>query len=242
MASSNVPKKALIAVTSYCAPFYEDGKKTGLFYTEALHPYEVLVKNGFEVVLASETGTYGIDDHSLSPDFMTEEEMAIFNDPDSEFNQQLKKIKKASDVNPKEFGLFYASAGHASLFDYPTATSLQAIAADIYDRGGVVSAVCHGPAILPGIKDVKTGEPIIKGKTVTGFMDKGEDVLNLTEKINSLNAPTIEKAVDTVGASYDHPAQPFDEFSIIDGRIVTGTNPASATLTAVNAVKAFNQS
>ena len=60
-------------------------------------------------------------------------------------------------------------AGHAALYDYPKAKGLQAIAADIWERGGVVGTTRHGPAILPGIIDSKTGKSIIYGKTVTGW-------------------------------------------------------------------------
>jgi len=63
---SPVPKKVLLAITSYNGVFYDDGKKTGLFYGEALHPYEEFKKAGFEVDLATETGTFGIDEHSVS--------------------------------------------------------------------------------------------------------------------------------------------------------------------------------
>jgi hypothetical protein len=57
--------------------------------------------------------------------------------------------------------------------DYPTAKDLQAVAADVWDRGVVVGAVCHGPVIMPGIVDSKNGKSIIHGKTVTGFTIEG---------------------------------------------------------------------
>lgn len=73
-----------------------------------------------------------------------------------------------------QYGIFFAAGGHGSIYDYPKASALHKLAAQIYDNGGVVAAVCHGPAVLPGIKDVKTSEPIIKGKKVTGFSEEGE--------------------------------------------------------------------
>jgi D-lactate dehydratase len=39
-----LPLKALIAITSYHGVIYPDGTKTGLFFTEALHPFEVLTQ------------------------------------------------------------------------------------------------------------------------------------------------------------------------------------------------------
>ncbi|KXN66711.1 DJ-1/PfpI family protein [Conidiobolus coronatus NRRL 28638] len=238
---TNLPRKALIAITSYHGPLYEDSKKTGLFYTEALHPYEAFVDAGFEVDLASETGHYGMDEHSLEKQFLTDDDERIFNDPKHPFNVKLNsKLHKASDLNAADYGLFFASAGHASLWDYPTARGLQHIAEDIYKRGGVVSAVCHGPAILPGIIDTATGKSVIAGKTVTGFTTEGEVQLNLLDRIKQANVPTIEDGAASVGAKYVSPPTPFADFSKIDGRIVTGANPASAKSTAVNAVKVFD--
>ncbi|CAO3614639.1 unnamed protein product [Mucor fragilis] len=237
---ASLPRKALIAVTSYNEPFYHDGTKTGLFYNEALHPYQALKKAGFEVDLASETGTYGLDDHCTEKQFLADEDQKIFNDANHPFNVLLNKhLHKASDLDPKQYGLFFASAGHASLFDYPTAQDLQSIAEDIYKRGGVVSAVCHGPAILPGIKG-EDGKSIINGKTVTGFTTEGEVQLNILDKIEG-KAPTIEEGAASVGATYVAPPTPFADFNFTDGKIVTGANPASAYSTAEAAIAAFDK-
>jgi putative intracellular protease/amidase len=62
---SQLPRKAIIAITSHSASFYPDGRKNGAFYTEVAHPYQALTKAGFEVELASETGTFAIDAYSL---------------------------------------------------------------------------------------------------------------------------------------------------------------------------------
>ncbi|KAI9470289.1 plasma membrane heat shock protein [Coemansia sp. RSA 989] len=235
------PKRALLAITSYHGPFYPNGDPTGLFYTEALHPYNVLKAAGFQVDLASETGQYGIDPHSIDKTFMSDDDFAVYNDKSSEFNQKLSQLHKASDLNPDDYGLFFASAGHATLFDYPTAKGLIAIAESVWARGGIVSAVCHGPAILPHVIDKQTGKSVIDGKQVTGFTNKGEEQMNLMDKIRELKLVPISDGAEKAGATFKEPAGPFDDFSIVDGRIVTGTNPASAHSTAVKAVEAFQK-
>jgi len=106
---------------------------------------------------------------------LSEEDLKKAKDPNSEFNQLLKNdVKKASDLDPKSYGLFFGSAGHATLFDYPTAKALINIASDVWRRGGIVSTVCHGPAILPFVTD-ESGTSIIKGKKLTGFTTLGEE-------------------------------------------------------------------
>src|SRR5262245_53351411 len=259
-----LPRKAVIAISSFNGAIYPGGHKTGLFLTEALHPYEVFVAAGFEVDLASETGTFGFDFNSLTPPFLSGSDQAVYTNPNHPFMVGLKsKLKKASDCKRCDYGVFFASAGHSALYDYPTAKGLQAIAADIWDRGGIIGAVCHGPVILPGIIDSKTGKSIIEGKTVTGFTIEGEIVLNVFEKLKSDKVIPVVEAVSKVGANYSSPMHPFDDYSItagrviigandgwlmhpfedyciIDGRVSTGANLASARSAAERAVKAFN--
>lgn len=139
-----------------------------------------------------------------------------------------------------QYGIFFASAGHASLIDYPTATGLQRIASTMYTSGDIISAVCHGGAIFPGIIDPATNASIISGKKVTGFTTKGEEEEGVLDTIKSWNRPTIEAAAADAGAIYVAPPGPWDAFALADGRIVTGANPASAHVTAEEAVKAFD--
>ncbi|EAW11067.1 DJ-1/PfpI family protein [Aspergillus clavatus NRRL 1] len=236
-----VPRRALIAVSSAHAPLYPDGKETGLFITEALHPFKVFKKAGFEVALVSETGHYQPDWLSLQKEWLPEEDRAIWEDHASEFRSKLDDLLSPSKVDANNYGLFFASAGHASLIDYPDARGLQQIATQIYKDGGIVSSVCHGGAIFPGIIDTTTGKPIIAGRRVTGFTTKGEEEEGVLDTIKSWNRPTIEKSAADCGATYVSPPGPWDAFTITDGRIVTGANPASATVTAEAAVAAFDK-
>src|SRR5262249_5933517 len=126
------------------------------------------------------------------------------------------------------------------LYDYPKAKGLQAIAADIWERGGVVGAVCHGPAILPGIVDSKTGKSIINGKTVTGFAIEGELIFRILEKLRVDGVVPIVEAVTAAGAFYSGPMSAFDDYSITSGRVVTGTNPASGRSATERGVKLFD--
>lgn len=146
-----VPRRVLLAITSAKAPLYPDGGQTGLFVTEALHPFQIFREAGFEVDLVSETGSYSPDALSLTKDWISEKDLAIFEDHSSEFRSKLDKLYKPSDLKADNYGLFFASAGHASLIDYPDARGLQALGVHIWNAGGIVSAVCHGGAIVSSI-------------------------------------------------------------------------------------------
>ena len=237
---SSLPRKAVIAISSFNGAIYPDGHKTGLFFVEALHPFEVLTAAGFEVDLASETGTFGFDFNSLQPPFLAGSDKAVYNNPDHPFMKKLAKLNKAEDLKIGEYGVFFASAGHAALYDYPTAKALQTLAADVWNRGGIVGSVCHGPAIFPGILDVKTGKSIIEGKTVTGFTIEGELIFNILGKMREDKVVPIVEAVTAAGAYYSSSMNAFDDYSITSGRVVTGTNPQSGRSTADRIVRLFD--
>ena len=239
--SKTLPRKGLISISSFNGAIYPGGHKTGLFFTEALHPFEVLTQAGFEVDLASETGTFGLDEVSLTDPFLSGSDKAILNNPKHPFSVKLRsQLKKASDLKKGDYGIFFASAGHSALYDYPTAKGLQTIASDIWDQGGVIGTVCHGPAILPGVIDSKTGRTIIEGKTVTGFTIEGELIFRILDKLRADNVVPIVEAVTAAGAYYSSSMDAFDDYSITSSRIVTGTNPQSARSAGERVVKLFD--
>ena len=239
--ATTLPRKALISITSYTGVLFADGENTGLFYIEALHPYEVLTRAGFEVDLASETGEYGIDALSTRDQFLVGSDKETFHNPDHPFNVKLKQLKKASDLRKEDYGVFFASAGHAALYDYPAARNLQTIAENIWARGGVLAATCHGAAIFPGVIDRATSKPVIDGKVVTGFTKEGEVILKVMDTLRAHKVVMIEDAVKKAGGFYSAPNEPFDDYSITAGRIVSGANPASARSAAERSVQVFNQ-
>jgi len=234
-------RRALIAVTSAHATLFQGKETTGLFISEALHPFKVLTAAGFEVDLASETGTYTPDWLSQQPDFLNGEDLAIWNDTNSDFRKKLDNMPKAADLDGSRYGVFYASAGHAALIDYPTATHLQRIASQVYANGGVVSSVCHGPAIFAGVVDLATGEPLIKGKTITGFTSEAEVTMGIMNELKSWDKPLVEELAEKLGAQYKRAPGIWDDFHLVDGRLVTGQNPASAASTARAVVEVFEK-
>jgi putative intracellular protease/amidase len=199
-----LPKRAVIAVTSAKADLFNGKETTGVFISEALHPFRIFRDAGFEVDLVSETGKYTPDWLSLQPDFLKGSDREIYDDLQSEFRQKLDNMPKSAELDGNNYGIFFASAGHAALIDYPTARGLQEIAEDVWANGGVVAAVCHGPAIFANIKDKATGKPIISGKTITGFTSEGEDVLKIMSELKSWGNPLVEEHAETLGATCEH--------------------------------------
>ncbi|CAO2655176.1 Nn.00g102400.m01.CDS01 [Neocucurbitaria sp. VM-36] len=237
-----LPRRALIAITSAHAELFEGGgHTTGVFIGEALHPYNVFKAAGFEVEIASEKGSWTEDWLSLQPGFLTDSERKQYDDKSSDFRCEIDAKKKAEDLLNKEYGIFYASAGHAALIDYPHATNLKKLASKVYDKGGVVSAVCHGPAIFTGILDSETGKPIVSGKKITGFTTQAESEMGIMDGLRAWNEPLIDEHAKTLGAEYVRSEGVWDDYHVVDGRIVTGMNPQSAASTARAVLEVFGK-
>lgn len=230
--------KALLAVTSYNDVFYDDGKRTGVYVVEALHPYNVLIKNGFEVDFVSDNGSYGWDEHSVGADALNGEDKEIFDDKNSGFIKGINSAKKASEVNAADYDVFFASAGHGAAYDYPRSKGLQKLIAELYANGKVIGAVCHAPAIFDNLKDLE-GNILIEGKKITGFTDEGENIIGVEKNMKDRDMLTVKQVADKNGATYVNPPDPWGSFSVVDGRIVTGVNPASAVETTEKTIEVW---
>jgi putative intracellular protease/amidase len=159
---------------------------------------------------------------------------------DHAFSVLLKSsVRKASELDASNYGMFFASAGFASVYDYPNARTLQKIAEDVWAHGGVVAAVCHGGAIFLGIRDAASGKSIIAGIKVTGFSTEGDRMASVLAKVHEDGVKTTEESAVEAGVEYVAPPEPFGPFSVSSERIITGANPASAHITAANAIEAF---
>jgi hypothetical protein len=103
--SMSPPRRALIAITSAHASLFEGGgHQTGVFISEALHPYNILRAAGFEVDVASEKGTWTEDWLSLQPGFLSDEERKQYDDRSSDFRSEMDQNVKARDLLEKEVG------------------------------------------------------------------------------------------------------------------------------------------
>jgi putative intracellular protease/amidase len=208
------PRRALISITSAEATLFNGKETTGLFIGEALHPFNVLTAAGFQVDLASETGKYTPDWLSQQPDFLSGNALSIWNDINSDFRKKLDNMPKAADLDPSKYGVFFASAGHAALIDYPTATALQNIATQVWVNGGIVSSVCHGPAIFANIIDPATKEPLIKHRRITGFTTEAEHDMNIYNELKSWKVEMVEEIAARLGATCKLELPPLSFYTI----------------------------
>jgi putative intracellular protease/amidase len=129
-------------------------------------------------------------------------------------------------LDPAVYDAVFLCGGHGTMWDFRESTTLARMVENIDRRGGVVSALCHGPAGLLTANRAD-GRPLVLGRRVTGFSNAEEDAVDLTEAMPYL----LEDEIRRLGGHYVS-APNFESHAVRDGRLVTGQNPASARLTA----------
>jgi len=198
------------------------GKQTGWYLPEAAHPYYVLLGHAnidFASLLGADPpvdkgSVETFKDDSLSTKFLN----------DNEVGSKLSKAKKLSDVSAKDYDAIFYVGGHGPVLDLPSSPVNAQLASDFWQQGKIVAAVCHGSAALVGARD-EHGKSIFHGRSVTGFSDKEEEIMGLV-----LAVPfSLEGRLTYLGGKFEKADEPWAPKVVVDGRLITGQNPASAT-------------
>ncbi|WP_237223961.1 type 1 glutamine amidotransferase domain-containing protein [Rothia nasisuis] len=209
-------KKVLLVLTSH--DDLGGLRSTGYYINEAAHPWKVFSEAGFQVDFASIKGGVAPQDGRQEGD---PEQEAFLNDPN--VSRQLASTPALADVDASSYDAVLYVGGHGTMWDFPGSDDVTRVGREIYENGGVVAAVCHGPAALVNIT-LSNGKPLVDGKRVASFTNSEEAAVGLTEVVPFLLADEL------AGKGAMHvPADDFTENVIVDERLVTGQNPQSAT-------------
>ena len=230
--AQNTPKKVLIVTTSHNI-LGKTGYPTGVWLPEMTHPFSALQNAGFNITVASVNGgnvpidPYSIPSNPLGTnrdDPITEKflhtpaDVAIIN-----------HTVPLSTTNPKEYSAVVFPGGNGATYDFPWDKNVNRIAAAIYEQGGIVTAVCHGPAALLNAT-LSNGQYLIKGMKVTGFSNEEEAITEILIGKKHVLPFFLENELPKHGAIYEkvYVHEPLVVVSG-NGRLITGQNPESAT-------------
>lgn len=211
------PKPVLIVLTSHGTKG-KSGKPTGFYLSELTHPLAVLDAAGIPVELASIKGGEPPVD-GLNLDDATNAKYW----KDEQFRQRIRTTLPLADARPERYSAVFFAGGHGAMWDFPDSPAVQQVTRTIYEQGGVVAAVCHGPAALVNVT-LSNGDHLVKGKRVSAFTDEEERAVEQADVVPFLLASTLAKH----GALHQ-PAPNWTAQVVVDGRLVTGQNPQSAT-------------
>lgn len=216
--------KILIVLTSHDR-LGDTGKQTGFWLEELAAPYYAFVDAGAEVTLASPKGGQPpLDPKSNEPDAQTKATERF--KADTAAMQDLAQTRKLSEVSIADFDAVFYPGGHGPLWDLAEDPDSIALIEQALQANKPVALVCHAPGVLRHVK-AQDGQPLVKGKTVTGFSNSEEDAVGLTNIVPFL----VEDMLKEHGGQYSK-ADNWQVHVQQDGLLITGQNPASSEATA----------
>ncbi|MFL1895192.1 type 1 glutamine amidotransferase domain-containing protein [Aquimarina sp. 2-A2] len=220
------PSSRVLFVTSNQHTYGNTKQNTANHFGEIVIAYDVLRKAGYDIDFVSPEGGAIPVGYLKTSDSIQKKYLY-----DTNFMSLLKHTLKPEDITASEYKAIYYSGGGAAMFGVPENKLLQDIAAQIYENNGVVSAICHGTAGIVHIKD-KKGQYIYYGKHVNGFPDKFE---NPKAPYYQEFPFSIENKIRENGGVYTSSEKGWDNFFVVDGRLITGQDP-SATASVANEI------
>ena len=225
--------KILMVLTSH-DQLGNTGRKTGFWLEEFAAPYYVLSDAGAEITLASPAGGQPpLDPKSAEADFLTDATRRF--DADAQAQAALANTLKLSGIKADEYDALFYPGGHGPLWDLAEDPHSIALVEAMYVSGKPVAAVCHAPGVLKGAT-LADGSALVKGKSLTGFSNSEEAAVQLTDVVPFL----LEDLLQEKGANYSS-ADDWQPYTVTDGNLITGQNPASSEQVAQALLKKLGQ-
>ena len=222
--AAHIIVKILIVLTSH-SELGDTGKKTGFWVEEFAAPYYELADVGTEITLASPKGGQPpIDPSSQLAAAQTKFTQRF--DKDEPLKKKLAHTIKLSEINAADYDAVFYPGGHGPLWDLVKDTNSIALIEAFQQQGKPMALVCHAPCALLKAK-LPNGDPLIKGKKVTGFSDTEEAAVKLTKVVPFLLEDELKKA-----GGYYSKGPDWGVYVQTDGLLVTGQNPASSAAAA----------
>ena len=201
------------------------GEKTGFWLEEFAAPYFAFKDAGVQLTLASPKGGQPpLDPKSDEPDAQTEATERFRKD--SAAQSALASTVVLSSVKADDYDAIFYPGGHGPLWDLAEDKHSIALIEAFYKAGKPVAAVCHAPGVLRHAKGAD-GQPLVKGKKVTGFTNSEEEAVQLTHVVPFL----VEDELKAKGGIYSK-GPDWASYVLTDGLLLTGQNPASSQAAA----------
>lgn len=222
------PKRIAIVLTNH-GELGNTGKPTGFYLSEASHPYYVFKNAGYQVDFISPKGGIAPMDGADMQDPIN---ATFLSDP--ELVSKTRSTLPIHQITLDRYDALFFAGGHGTMWDFPDDLQLQKLITAVYERGGVIAAVCHGPAALINAK-LSNGDYLVAGKEVSAFTNEEE----IAVKLENVVPFALESKLRSRGARFIK-AENFKKKVAVAERLVTGQNPASATGVAEAVVALMN--
>lgn len=218
MSDMKKEKKILCVVTSNDTKG-TSGILTGLWLSELTHPVSQFRKYGIDFDIVSiKGGTPPIDPASrVEKDTINEEFLE-----NHALMEKFNGTRKIESVKSEDYVAVLYTGGHGPMWDFPNNQYIHSITRELYEKGCIVAAICHGPCALFNVQLTNT-DYLIKGKKLVSYTNDEETETKTTKVVPFL----LETELSNHQASFQ--AKPnWSDNVVVDGNLITGQNPQSA--------------
>ena len=200
-------------------------------FEEIIVPYDIFIKAGYTVDFVSPKGGAIPIGYINASDSL--QKKYLYN---GWFMDKLEHTLKPIEIIAESYSAIFYSGGGAAMYGVAEDAIIQKIARTIYNKNGVVSAICHGTAGISYLKD-DNRKSLYAGKKITGYPDEFE---NKEAKYYKTFPFAINTAIKNNDGNFVYSKKGGDAFYIVDGRFVTGQDPTSASKVASEVLKILN--
>ncbi len=213
-------KKVLMVLSGYGQQPIEgqQEEKPGYEFDEFAQAYLVFKLNNVAVDVASPQGGKVVADKYNKDKPFNQKVLA-----DKAIMAKLDNTLSMQQVSSKDYDGIFVVGGKGAMFDFPKDKNLHKVIAEIYENKGTVAAVCHGPAALTEVK-LSDGEYLVSGKRVNGFTNQEEKMFG-KKWVKHFDFLLEDRLIER-GGKYQKSEAMLSHVAI-DGRLITGQNPAS---------------
>jgi len=214
-ASHGLNSQRILFIVTSTERIGPNSRQTGYEFSEVAHPYLAFVANGHEVDFASPAGGKPPEDGFDSGDSAS----VVFRS--SAGFERLNGSTPLAAVDLSRYDAIFFPGGLGPMVDMLHEPLVKQAIVEVYESDRVVGAVCHGPVALLNVT-MSDGSNFLEGRHVGAFTEAEE------QGHSEQDVPfMLDAAVTKQGARHTH-ASPFEQHVVIDDRLVTGQNPASA--------------
>ncbi len=247
--SAAAPKRVAIVISNPTTSL-TTGWPIGFWWIELTHPWYAFTEKGYSVTIFSPDGGACAADSFSDPrdasGYSSSDLISMGFIATPALAALVEHTAPVASLNVDDFDAIVVAGGQAPMYTIEQSPALQQKFVEVYERGKIAAALCHGVAILRYAR-LSSGALLATGKTVTGFANVEEDFAdNAVWSAGYLSRDThvqpwrIEDEMKRIGANYVQ-AGLWRGFAIRDGNLITGQQNFSGGETAQLVIAALGE-
>jgi putative intracellular protease/amidase len=219
------------------------GWPIGFWWAELTHPYWAFVEAGYDVEIRSPEGGALVADSYSDPEdpsgYSAHDILSLGFKRSPSHAALLERTASIADVDVGAYDGVFVCGGQSPMFTFVNNSALHEMVSAFHDAGKVTALVCHATCVLLRARGANRAL-LVQHKTWTGFADREEDFADSTvgQRLQPFRIETEARQLADTNFVVD---QPFREFAVRDGLLITGQQQYSGAAAARLVIEALGR-